>query len=331
MARVRMFANLREIAGTGRAVFPGNTVAGVVDAASEAYGPDFARGLQTSRVWVNGREARLDDPVDDEDEVVLLPPVSGGSQPAAVSTLDLAAFLPLAVALVAVVANLQAQEIWAASLVAISAVWALDLGSALSARGHLFASLAVVTSAACGALSAHILGGAGYGLALAIAVAVCLGWAVAFKRYRRVDAFAPTLLAGLLVGLGVASLVLVRGAAAPDGLVVDIFLVSVIAGVLAGAIVARMPAMPFLDSYTTTAIVAVVGAVAAAALWDGDVVGYLLVGLGVAVALVAGTGLASMMRTGRVRLSERPPGLLSSLDGVVLAAALFYPLVRVIL
>jgi hypothetical protein len=71
--------------------------------------------------------------------------------------------------------------------------------------------------------------------------------------------------------------------------------------------------------------------VAAAAVWDLDAVGYLLVGLGIAVALVAGHGLSSMLRTGRVALTERPPGILSSLDGVVLAAAIYYPLIRVIL
>jgi hypothetical protein len=134
-----------------------------------------------------------------------------------------------------------------------------------------------------------------------------------------------------MTGLGAASLILARSTTTPDDRAVDIFLVAVIAGVLAGAVVARMPAMPFLDSYTTTAVVAVLASVAAAALWDSDIVGYLLVGLGVAVSLIAGTGLASMLRTGRVRLTERPPGVLPSLDGIVLAAALYYPLIRVIL
>jgi molybdopterin converting factor small subunit len=326
-----MFANLREIAGTGRAEFPGDTVGVVVGTAAEVYGPEFARGLETSRIWLNGQEARPEDRVSEGDEVVLLPPVSGGSQPAVVSSLDMLAFLPLGVAVVAVVANLQTQEIWAAALVAIAAVWALDLSSTFAARRHLFAPLPVVASAAAGALAAHALGGAGYGLTVALAVAICLGWAVAFRQYRQVDVFAPSLLAGLLAGLGVASLVLAHSTAAPDAIAVDVFLVAVIAGVLAGAIVARLPAVPFLDAYTITAIVAVLAAVAAAALWDGDVVGYLLVGLGVAVSLIGGTGLASMMRTGRIRLTERPPGLLSSLDGVVLAAALYYPLISVIL
>jgi hypothetical protein len=38
-----------------------------------------------------------------------------------------------------------------------------------------------------------------------------------------------------------------------------------------------------------------------------------------------------MLRTGRVMLTERPPGLLPALDGVILAAALYFPLIRLVL
>ena len=37
------------------------------------------------------------------------------------------------------------------------------------------------------------------------------------------------------------------------------------------------------------------------------------------------------VRTGRVVLTERPPGFLPSLDGVVLAAAIYFPLIRLVL
>jgi len=260
-----------------------------------------------------------------------LPIVSGGNQTAAVGAMDLLSLLPLLVVVVAVVANFQTQEIWAAALVAISALWAVDLGSTFTARGRAFAPLAVITSAAAGAIAAHTLGAWGYGLSVALAVAICLGWAVAFSEYREIETFSPTLLAGLLAALAVASLVLARSGAGPDENAVTIFLVSVTAGVLAGSIVSRMPAIPFLDAFSTTAIVAVIGAVVGAAIWDADMIGYLLVGLGVAVALIAGNGLSTMLRTGQVRLTERAPGLVPSLDGVFLAAAIYYPLVRVIL
>lgn len=331
MAKLRLFASLREIAGTSQIDVPGSTVGEVVDVVADKFGPDFAKGAETARIWVNGEEATFSDRLEDDDEVVFLPPVSGGSQPATIVPADLAAFLPLAVAIVAVLANFQGQAIWAAALVAIVAVWAVDMNTAFAVRGRAFAPLAVVTAAAASTLAAHILGPTGYGLAMAIAVAVVLGWAVAFEPYRQVEVFAPTLLVALLGSLGSASLLLTRSSFTPDAQAIDVFLVATIAGVALGALVDRLPALPFLDRFSTTAIGAVLAAVVAASFWDLDVVGYLLVGLGISVALVAGQGLSSMLRTGAVLLTERPPGLLPALDGVVLAAAIYFPLIRLVL
>lgn len=331
MAKLRLFANLREIAGTSRVDIPADTVSDVVSKAVEKFGPEFERGLKTARVWLNGEEAQMSDRVDESDEVVLLPPVSGGSQPTTLAPTDLAPFAPVAVLVVAVLASTQGQAIWAAALVALAGAWAADLGSVFMARGKLFAPLPVAATAAAGAAAAHVLGGSGYGLTLALAVAICLGWAAAFRMYRQVDVFSPTLLVGLIAGLGAASLVLSSSSFSPDARTTDIFLVAVIAGLVLGAIVSRLPPMPFLDPFSTSALGAVLAAVAAAAFWDVDVVGYLLVGLGIAIALVAGKGLSSMLRMGRVSLTEPSPGLLSSLDGVALAAAVYYPLISVIL
>jgi molybdopterin converting factor small subunit len=330
MAKLRLFASLREIAGTSRLDVPAATVGEVISMAGDEFGPDFQRGIETARVWLNGEEAAMSDVVEEDDEVVILPPVSGGQQATLVPT-DLAVFLPLGIAVVAVLANSQGQPIWAAGIVAIVAAWAVDMNSAFAMRGRAFAPLAVVTAAATSTLAAHILGPTGYGLSMALAVAVVLGWAVAFPSYRQVEVFAPTLLVGLLGALGSASLILTRSSFTPDPQAIDVFLVAVIAGVLLGAIVARLPALPFLDRFSTTAIGAVLAAVAAASLWDLDVVGYLLVGLGISVALVAGQGLSSMLRTGGVMLTERPPGFLPALDGVVLAAAIYFPLIRLVL
>ncbi len=331
MARLRLFANLREMAGTSRLDVPAGTVEEAIEAVNDKFGPDFRRGVEVSRIWVNGEEARMSDPLMETDELVILPPVSGGSQPATLAPADLAGFLPLVVAAVAVLANFQGQPIWAAALVAIAAIWAVDMNSAFEMRGRIFAPLAVVTTAACATLSAHILGPTGYGLTIALAVAVVLGWAVAFPPYRSIEVYAPTVLVALIGGLATASLVLARSSFTPDAHAVDVFLVATIAGVGLGALVGRLPALPFLDGFTTTAIGSVVAAIVAAALWDLDVVGYLLVGLGIAVALVAGQGLSSMLRTGQVVLTEKPPGYLASLDGVMLAAAVYFPLIRLVL
>jgi hypothetical protein len=107
--------------------------------------------------------------------------------------------------------------------------------------------------------------------------------------------------------------------------------VSVIAAVGLSSILERINPIPLLDPFSVTALGAVLAAVGAALIWDLSVVSYLLVGLGVAVALLAGRGLSSMLRMGRVILTERPPGALVSLDGVVLAAAIYYPLLLLVL
>lgn len=78
MARVRLFASIREVAGTGRTEIPGATVADVMAGAVKEYGPAFAEVLATCKIWVNGEPALESDSVSDSDEVAVLPPVSGG-------------------------------------------------------------------------------------------------------------------------------------------------------------------------------------------------------------------------------------------------------------
>ncbi len=79
MARLRLFGPAREAAGTSGAVFPGDDVAAVMAGARARYGERFCTVLDGSRLWVNGEEAHPDTPVDDEDEVAVIPPVSGGA------------------------------------------------------------------------------------------------------------------------------------------------------------------------------------------------------------------------------------------------------------
>jgi MoaD family protein len=78
MAIVRLFASAREAAGTTRDTLPGGTVGDVLDAARARYGSRFTDLLATCRVWVNGENATDDTPVGEDDEVAILPPVSGG-------------------------------------------------------------------------------------------------------------------------------------------------------------------------------------------------------------------------------------------------------------
>ncbi len=78
MAVLRLFAAARTSAGTARAVLPGATVAEVLHEAVARFGPGFAAVLPSCAVWVNGEPAESDTAVTDQDEVGVLPPVSGG-------------------------------------------------------------------------------------------------------------------------------------------------------------------------------------------------------------------------------------------------------------
>lgn len=79
MPTIRLFAGAREAAGTDRDAVEGTTVGAVLDGAVARFGAAFADVLPSCRVWVNGEPADRDDPVDDADEVAVLPPVSGGT------------------------------------------------------------------------------------------------------------------------------------------------------------------------------------------------------------------------------------------------------------
>lgn len=78
MASLRLFASAREAAGTGRDTVTGATVDEVLAAAILRYGSAFADVVANSRVWCNGEPASGDTPVGENDEVAVLPPVSGG-------------------------------------------------------------------------------------------------------------------------------------------------------------------------------------------------------------------------------------------------------------
>ena len=77
---MRLFAAAREAAGVSKEIVPGGTVAEVLDEAVRLWGDDFASVLAASKVWVNGEEVPREHRLSDEDEVAVLPPVSGGAE-----------------------------------------------------------------------------------------------------------------------------------------------------------------------------------------------------------------------------------------------------------
>lgn len=76
---LRLFAGARDAAGVGRDRLDGLTVAEVLAAARARYGSPFTEVLEHCAVWRNGEPCELHDQVREDDEVAVLPPVSGGA------------------------------------------------------------------------------------------------------------------------------------------------------------------------------------------------------------------------------------------------------------
>ncbi len=78
MARLCLFAQARDCAGTSEVGIDADTVGEVLDAAVARFGPRLGAVIAFSAIWLNGEPATSELPVGDDDEVAVLPPVSGG-------------------------------------------------------------------------------------------------------------------------------------------------------------------------------------------------------------------------------------------------------------
>lgn len=76
--KVRLFAALREIAGSNEVEAEGETVADLVEALGARLGERFAQIARAGSVVVDGERARPDTALEGDEEIALLPPVSGG-------------------------------------------------------------------------------------------------------------------------------------------------------------------------------------------------------------------------------------------------------------
>lgn len=76
--KVRLFAALREIAGASILDLDADDVSSLLDQLSQEFGPEFDRIMASGAVVVDGEAVGKDRALSPDDEVALLPPVSGG-------------------------------------------------------------------------------------------------------------------------------------------------------------------------------------------------------------------------------------------------------------
>jgi hypothetical protein len=163
-----------------------------------------------------------------------------------------------------------------------------------------------------------------------VAVIVPLAWSVASDESRALVALVPSLVISVVSAAAVASLLLSRESFTPVNRATGVLITVAIAAIAIGAVIERFSHLPFGDPFTATTLGAIGTSLAIASIWDLDLVTFLIMGVVIAASLIAGRGLGSLLRTRRVELISRPPGLLASLDGLVLAAAVFLPVLRLV-
>ena len=322
MATLRLFANLRESAGTDTADFDAVSVGDLLGQATDRFGDQFTSGLSAARVWVNGEQADDTTLLAPTDEVALIPPVSGGAL--AVSSVDVPPNLLTVALIVALLAVAWAPLEWFV-LVAVGAVlaWVWDVSDTARLAGTGFVPFPPLVAATISGVGAYAWGFNGFAGAIALSVIIAVSWPVFDKNNRNFRVTATTTLVALIAGSASSGLILIRllGSYAVLAFVL-ITIFALIGGWIAGAYGSQIQSVDANVGALLGALVA--GLVVGLAISELDIAAGLLGGVATAAGVIAGRALGSMIRTGTVTHTEDPPGALSLFDGAILAAPLFW-------
>ena len=352
--RVRMFAALREAAGTDEVDVAAATLPALLETLGDRYGPTFKARLAVASILVDGTVVPRDGDVDLEgvDEVALLPPVSGGaSEPAGPGrgridhrmryTRQLAGTLVLLAVLAGTLfAGFTA---FAVAVTGLAALVLVDLSSLFTRVG----ARPVVPAAVVAALGGPLLAALDPDTAwerlptlLAVSVLLAFSLVVMFgRRHGVVGGLSATAAVATLGGAGAAGLLLLRASSAG---------VQLVGGYLALVAVAELLGVPpgqRLRSATDPfrqfgPLVAGVVFVAAALLLWLEAFTYAVAGglaVSVGVAAIAGRRLMwsfalaateADVGSGRARSSAGPGWATAASATALLAAPLAYAVVR---
>jgi len=321
MATLRLFANLRESAGTDRVTIDAATVGEILDQANEQFGERFRTGAQSAGVWVNGEPAESSTGITSADEVALIPPVSGGTLAA---NLDVGPNLLSAALVIALIAVAWADPTWFV-FVSVGAIlaWVWDLFESSKRIREPFVVFPPLIGGTFGAIGAYAWGFEGFSGAMALAIIVAVSWPIFDSSNREFRTTAATTLVTVVATSASAGLVLIRltGSFA----VVAFVLVTVFALVgawVAGAYGAEIQSVDANVGALLGALIA--GLLAGLLIPEMDVAAGLLGGVAAAAGVIAGRSLGSMLRTGEISHTEDAPGALSMFDGAAIAAPLFW-------
>ncbi|MDJ0924599.1 MAG: MoaD/ThiS family protein [Acidimicrobiia bacterium] len=322
MARLRLFANLREAAGTGQASFAGSTVGEVLDAAQAEYGKDFAKGLTIAKVWINGEPADRDDPVGADDEIALIPPVSGGTT--ATRTVDGSGAL-LVVALLAalVISNLVDRTTFIFVVVGSALAWLWDTTDVLRLRKTTINPIPLMVGATAAANGAYRWGVGGFAGGVAIAIMLTLIWSVFDPAHRTTRAMSIAMTLALLAALATGSFTLLHLYSVP--MVNAALAIAAAAGFAAWGVQHSGGEVGGLDPNLGMVLGAIIaGLISGLAAETLNITTMILAAAASSAGLIAGRSYGSLLRTGSVVHTARAPGLLTMFDGAVLGSAAFW-------
>lgn len=326
MPTLRLFADLREAAGVSSADVDGATVGEVLDAARRRFGERFAVGVEAARVWVNGEPADDDTPVRPGDEIALIPPVSGGTTATSLGTDP--NLLPVALVTALLVAAWIPIQWFVVVAAGAVMAWSWDLHDAAAARGRRLPLYPLLVGPVLAAAGSYAWGPTGYAGGVAAAIAFAVAWPVFSPPDRPVTTTAAGVALTVLAATASGSLVLL-GLTSTEAVVA--FVVVTLAGLVGAALGlvygTRIQSVdPNVGALLGTLLAGVAVGLAVAGI---ELSASMLAAVFAAAGIIAGRALGAMVRIGVVVHTARPPGRLAAVDGLVVAAPLFWLALRV--
>jgi molybdopterin synthase sulfur carrier subunit len=326
MPTLRLFARFREIAGTDTVVVEEGTVGEILDRAAAEYGSAFENSLASAGVWVNGDPVDRTAPVGAEDEMAIIPPVSGGSYaaPRTRQTLivDPAESVLSVIVLAALLVSAWVPLEWFVVIsVGAALAWLWDLADTNAAGGGSINLYATLFAPPIAAGATYAWGYEGFAGGLAAAVAIVIFWPIFEARWRGVESIAMTASVAVVAAAGAGALVMLRMMSTTVALSFVLIVSVAIVAAVATAVYGGQTIDPNVGTLVGALVAGLLTGVAAS---DIDLATGLFAAVAVASGLIAGRVLGSMIRSGSIVHTVRLPGQLTPLDGLLLAAPLYW-------